>query len=1259
MILLVATPSSTIVAKTQQEADIPALHLDEPEVDSDGGVIFISETVLGSIDHESDADLYTFQGLAGEAVRIEVNNTAGNLDPAVTLFFDTTNLFAAVNGTFLGETHSRPESVIADVHTPNLPQAEVGVEILSPLYGTNILIPTSPTNIRVTGKAGVSGTGSTTALEVAIVIDISGSIDDVEYQLEADGVKEILKALDPDGDGTLSAPVALIQFDDTGSITAPLTRSRTQVESGLTRLRADGGTHYDNAFQSALTALAPSSASDTVTELTLFFSDGDPNIGTYTSPGSGGPLDQYPTNGIRIDTFGIGSAIGPDILTTIAQSTGGTYTAIPTFNEIPLVTASLPGIAGLQSVVIDIDGDGVGDVNANVGVDGSFTAVVPIYVGRNTITAIATATDTSLPLATDTIVVFGLLGVQAGNNVGIIHDDDSGAGTNALIEVFQLPFSGTYSILVAASENASSGDYELALKPKDPDSNMAAISLGGDYTNLINTRSGKTIYSSGTGWSFSGFSPNGMTAVVSLGTSNANLVNTQDGKTIFSSGSGWIFTGFSPDGETAVFSLGTDYINLVDTSNGDTVFSSGTGWTFAGFSPSGNTAAITLGTDYVNLIDTETGDTVFSSGTGWTLAGFSQDGETAVITLGTESVNLINTATGNTVFSSGTGWTFTAFSPDGETAAISLGTDYVNLVNTKTGDTVFASGTGWRFSGFSPDGRTAVISLGTDYVDLINTETGTPVYVSGTGWSFVSFSPDGEAAAVSLGGNIVSIVSTRETNTIYSSGSGATLAGFSPDGEVAVVAGPSYVTLYRIPDATQVHSSGSGWELAGFSPEGDTFATTLSNSNTNLYSTQTGLLIYSGGSGWTLAGFSPDGDSTAMNLGTDYINLVNNLSGQTVYTSGTGWTLIGFSQDGQTAAISLGTSYVNLINTQSGKTVSSSGTGWTFTGFSPDGETAGLALGGDYTNLVNAHTGQTMYNSGTGWTLTGFSPDGDTAAVSLGADYVTLVNTRGGSTVYSSGTGWSFTGFSFDRTRNVATHAAYQAYAPIVTWGVTEAPEAGISGRIAYQGSGIGNIDLELRFNDGSTWSTIATTITESDGRYLFTNIPSLGTGQKYYVRYGPNEADYRYLYDWYGPYITAYTSGGSVSGGNFDIANFSLLSPDDYAEVSLPVTFTWEGRGLIKDAFRWHMFDYYGDHEWDSGDPAGDVNYTLSNLPADALYGEQYYWDVFVHNGPDSFGTCIDYYAVTFSSSLMDEFLPGIEDWLIDQRKIERTMQR
>ena len=91
---------------------------------------------------------------------------------------------------------------------------------------------------------------------------------------------------------------------------------------------------------------------------------------TYTPPGQGGPLDQFKPNGIVVNTFGIGSYVDANILTQIAQATDGTYTAIPDFADIPKVLSSLPGLVGLSSVKIDTNNDGIGDIDAAVGIDG-------------------------------------------------------------------------------------------------------------------------------------------------------------------------------------------------------------------------------------------------------------------------------------------------------------------------------------------------------------------------------------------------------------------------------------------------------------------------------------------------------------------------------------------------------------------------------------------------------------------------------------------------------------------------------------------------------------------------------------------------------------------------------------------------------------------------------------------------------------------------------------------------------------------------
>ena len=56
--------------------------------DLEGGAILIGQRIAGAIDDSGDADVFHFQGVAGESVRIEVNSLSGGLDPAVTLFWE-------------------------------------------------------------------------------------------------------------------------------------------------------------------------------------------------------------------------------------------------------------------------------------------------------------------------------------------------------------------------------------------------------------------------------------------------------------------------------------------------------------------------------------------------------------------------------------------------------------------------------------------------------------------------------------------------------------------------------------------------------------------------------------------------------------------------------------------------------------------------------------------------------------------------------------------------------------------------------------------------------------------------------------------------------------------------------------------------------------------------------------------------------------------------------------------------------------------
>ena len=183
----------------------------------------------------------------------------------------------------------------------------------------------------------------------------------------------------------------------------------------------------------------------------------------------------------------------------------------------------------------------------------------------------------------------------------------------------------------------------------------------------------------------------------------------------------------------------------------------------------------------------------------------------------------------------------------------------------------------------------------------------------------------------------------------------------------------------------------------------------------------------------------------------------------------------------------------------------------------------------------------------------------------------------------------------------------------------------GIYGRVTYTEAAAPGIELRLRFDDGASWSTAATTSTDGDGRYCFAGAPSLGVGQTYYVRYGPNTSDERYVGDWYCPYLTSYEAGFKVHGGDFDIADVELGTPEDRSTLSLPATFTWERRAVSGSTYGWGFRDPNGTDSWWTGDRGDVTSYTLSGLPSGAIWGWPYDWYAYVFQGPENYGTSFE----------------------------------
>jgi hypothetical protein len=116
-------------------------------------------------------------------------------------------------------------------------------------------------------------------------------------------------------------------------------------------------------------------------------------------------------------------------------------------------------------------------------------------------------------------------------------------------------------------------------------------------------------------------------------------------------------------------------------------------------------------------------------------------------------------------------------------------------------------------------------------------------------------------------------------------------------------------------------------------------------------------------------------------------------------------------------------------------------------------------------------------------------------------------------------------------------------------------------------------LSLDLRRCNTSACATLASVRTGADGRYQFTGVPALGSGEYYYVRYlnddsSPNPGP-GYLYSWSGAQIAAFVPGSAVSGGDFDVADVTFVSPPDGSSQTLPVTFCWAPRGIANEYYR------------------------------------------------------------------------------------------
>lgn len=205
---------------------------------------------------------------------------------------------------------------------------------------------------------------------------------------------------------------------------------------------------------------------------------------------------------------------------------------------------------------------------------------------------------------------------------------------------------------------------------------------------------------------------------------------------------------------------------------------------------------------------------------------------------------------------------------------------------------------------------------------------------------------------------------------------------------------------------------------------------------------------------------------------------------------------------------------------------------------------------------------------------------------------------------------------------------SYTSFLPLVARDRT-----GIQGRVVEHGQPVGGVALQLRFFNGAGWTTLRTTTTGSDGQYAFENIPTLGSGQAYYVRYD-NDGNQNRLRAWLTETVTQYTWGSYKRLGQFDVGDILLGVPSSGAYVELPCTFAWNGWWLRAPTDVTYEFNIY---EWRTGNPwayrnVGYVSdFTVTSLPPGFIYEAWYIWEIWVYEASGGFGISRNANSVLF----------------------------
>jgi Flp pilus assembly protein TadG/uncharacterized protein YegL len=230
----------------------------------------------------------------------------------------------------LVQNHVPPDLVqTADIHPLDTDPTKLYVAVQAkvrnvflPLLGVDTTSMFSRHSLAVSESCKASGT------DYSIVLDFSGSMDHNDPgDSRLLGAASVVDSMGP------KDQVAIIGFSGSAVIAAPLSTDKTLLKNAIHDPGDTGnGTNITSGLQSGIDALQPA-LNDGRNHVIIFLTDGNNTVGAYDSSLEGVAAQDK----IVVYTIGLSGEADANLLTGLANATGGSFTQVDNASTLPQV----------------------------------------------------------------------------------------------------------------------------------------------------------------------------------------------------------------------------------------------------------------------------------------------------------------------------------------------------------------------------------------------------------------------------------------------------------------------------------------------------------------------------------------------------------------------------------------------------------------------------------------------------------------------------------------------------------------------------------------------------------------------------------------------------------------------------------------------------------------------------------------------------------------------------------------------------------